>query len=175
MNESLSGKFLQRECATGGHAFLFPLELISRRILGFAKLLECLRGRGEQTSECPSLMNGNRLKEITLKIRGMFCSTGVRDIPVVVTSNKPKMEIVENVLLMVQLVLRKSSGSYFNILFQQSPTTNTEQETTKSNFKNLPLYKAPRRVWNTSVNNSISRKKEKRRMLRARCCDCVTD
>lgn len=137
---------------------LFSLEFISRLILQISELLECLSGREEQTSECLSLMTGNRLKGITVKICGMFCSTGVWDIPVVVTTNKPKMEIVERVLLMVQLVLRKSSVSYFHMLFQQSPTTNTEQETTKSNFKILALYKAPWRVQNTSVNNSISLK-----------------
>lgn len=133
---------------------LFALEFISRLVLQISELLECLSGRDEQTSECLPLMTGNRLKGIRVKICGMFCSTGVWDIPVFATTNKPKMEIVEKVLLMVQLVLRKSWVSYFHKLFQQSPTTNTEQETTKSNFK-ISLYKAPCRVWNTSVNNSI--------------------
>lgn len=75
----------------GGNAFvvLFPLEFISRIILQISELLECLRGRGEQTFECLLLMTGNRLKGITQKIWGMFCSFGVWDIPVVVTTNKP--------------------------------------------------------------------------------------
>lgn len=51
----------------------------------------------------------------------MFCSTGVWDIPVVVTTNKPKMELVEKIFLMVQLVLRKPSVSYFHVMFQQAP------------------------------------------------------
>lgn len=107
---------------------LFPIELISRIILQISELLECLRGREEQTSECLPLMNGNRLKGITQKIWGMFCSVGVWDIPVVVTSNKPKMEIRKKALVMVQLGPRKSSVLYFNAFFQQSPTTNTEQK-----------------------------------------------
>lgn len=112
-----------------GNAFmvLFPSELISRIILQISELLECLRGREEQTSEHLPLMTGKRLKGITQKISGMFCSIGVWDIPVIVTTNKLKMEIRKNSLLIVQFVPRKSSVSYLHALFQQSPTTNTEQ------------------------------------------------
>lgn len=95
---------------------LFPSELISRITLQISELLECLR-REEQTSECLSLMTGNRLKGITQKISGMFCSIGVWDIPVIVTPNKLKMEIRKNSLLTVQFVPRKSSVSYFHALF----------------------------------------------------------
>lgn len=102
---------------------LYALEFIWRLILQISELLECLSGREEQTSECLPSMSGNRLKGITVKICRMFCSTGVWDIPVVVTTNKPKMELVEKVLLMVQLVLRKPSVSYFHVMFQQSPQT----------------------------------------------------
>lgn len=101
----------------------YALEFIWRLVLQISELLECLSGREEQTSECLPSMTGNRLKGITVKICRMFCSTGVWDIPVVVATNKPKMELVEKVLLMVQLVLRKPSASYFHVLFQQSPQT----------------------------------------------------
>lgn len=153
---------------------LFPSEFISRIILQISELLECLRGREEQTSECLPLMTGNRLKGITQKILGISCSIGVWDIPVIATTNKLKMEIRKNSLLIVQFVPRKFSVSYFHALFQQSPTTNTEQK---------PPLNPNSRSWRfikllggfaTQVL-TIQSASKKKGILRALCCECVTD
>lgn len=77
-------------------AVLFSFEFISRWILQISEPLERpgRRKEKERPSESLPSMTGNRLKGIAVKICGMFYSAGVWDIPVAVTTHKPKMERV---------------------------------------------------------------------------------